>query len=46
MNLIIAKEMEKELTEGNQVWILTTKDVVEPILKEHPPKVAELLEEF
>ena len=38
--------MERELTEGNQVWILTTKDVIEPIPKEHPHEVTELLAEF
>ena len=34
VNLITAKEMEKELTEGNQVWILTTKEHQEPSPKE------------
>ena len=46
MNLITAKEMEKELSEGNQVWILTSKDTSEPGPKEYPPEVTELLKEF
>ena len=46
MNLITAKEMEKELSEDNQVWILTAKDTSEPGPKEYPPEVTEFLKEF
>ena len=46
VNLITAKEIEKELTEGTPVWILTFKDIQEPLWNEHPQEVTKLLEEF
>jgi len=39
INLIKAKEFEKEITKGNPIWILTTKEIHEPTQKEHPPEV-------
>ena len=30
VNLITAKEIEKELTKGTPIWILTAKDTLEP----------------
>ena len=30
VNLITTKEIEKELTEGTPIWVLTIKDVQEP----------------
>ena len=44
--MITAKEIEKELIEGTPVWILTAKDTLEPLQKEHPQEVVELLEDF
>ena len=46
VNLIKAKELEKDITEGNPVWILTTKEIYESVQKEQPPEVIEILEEF
>ena len=46
INLITAKEIERELIEGTPVWILTAKDTLESLQKEHPQEVIELLEDF
>ena len=44
VNLITAKEIEKELTEGTPIWVLITKDVREPPQNEHPQEVIRALE--
>ena len=46
VNLITAKEIEKDLIDGTPIWILTTKDTLEPLQNEHPQKMVELLEDF
>ena len=46
VNLITAREIERELTEGTPVWILATKDIYEPTQNKHPQEVASLLKEF
>ena len=46
VNLITTKEIERELGEGTPIWILTAKDTLEPLQKEHPQEVVKLLEDF
>ena len=46
VNLITAKELERELTEGTPVWLLTSKEIREPSLQEPSQEVVEGLEEF
>ena len=46
VNLITAKEVEKELIEGAPVWVLTTKKIQEPTQKEPPQEVKKNLHEF
>ena len=46
MNLISAKELNREVAKGSPIWILTTKEIKEPVLEAHPQEVAGLLNEF
>ena len=46
LNMISAKELEREITEGSPVWILTTKKTHDQTQKEHPQKVVEFLKEL
>ena len=46
VNLITAREIEKELIEGTPIWVLSTKDIQEPLQNKHPQKVIRVLEEF
>ena len=41
VNFITVKEVEKELTEGAPVWILTTRETQEPTPREHTQEVKE-----
>ena len=46
MNLINAKELEHELSEGAPIWVLSTREVQDPPLKEQPQEVTRVLEDF
>ena len=46
LNLISAKELNREVAKGSPIWILTTKEIKEPVLEAHPQEVARLLNEF
>jgi len=46
VNLIKARELEKEIAEGNPVWILTSKEILEPTQKEHPKEIVTASKEF
>jgi len=46
LNLINAKELKHEITEGSSVWILTTKKIHDHPQEEHPQKVMEFFMEF
>ena len=46
VNLITAKEFEKDLTEGMPVWMITSKEIREPSHQEPSQEVVELLAEF
>ena len=46
LNLISAKELNKKVAKGSPIWILTTKEIKEPVLEAHPQEVAGLLNKF
>jgi len=46
VSLIKARELEKEIVEGNPVWILTSKEILEQTQKEHPKEIVEALKKF
>ena len=39
LNLISAKELNKKVAKGSPIWILTTKEIKEPVLETHPKKL-------
>ena len=46
LNLISAKELEREIVEGSPIWLVSAKEVKEPTLEDPPQEVLEVLEEF
>ena len=44
--MISAKELKKEIAEGSPIWIMTTKEIKQSALGEHPQEVMKVLEEF
>ena len=46
LNFITVKELEKEISEGTTIWMLAVKEVSDPIDKEYPQEVKEVLSEF
>lgn len=46
LNLISAKELEKEIDGGSPVWVLITKETKDQLKLEPPMEVKEVLEEY
>ena len=46
LNLINAKELEREITEGLTIWMLTAREIKDETPVEYPQKVVEILKEF